>query len=161
MWLYFKNLFKKNYSRALYQKVKMNAHWGFIPVKIKLEKGVNLKNQYVIISNHFSFIDIPALAALNIPFKFIGKIAVNNIPLLGYIFKNLHIFILSLLCLFIGFIIRPSIIFIIPAICLWSFIYVLPLAIEFGHFFTLGARLQCFFGLIGSVVVLTGIISSL
>ena len=39
--------------------------------------------------------------------------------------KNLHIFILSLLCLFIGFIIRPSIIFIIPAICLWSFIYVL------------------------------------
>ena len=65
----------------------------FIPVKIKLEKGINLKNQYVIISNHFSFIDIPALAALNIPFKFIGKIAVNNIPLLGYIFKNLHIMV--------------------------------------------------------------------
>ena len=65
----------------------------FIPVKIKLEKGVNLNNQYVIISNHFSFIDIPALAALNIQFKFIGKIAVNNIPLLGYIFKNLHIMV--------------------------------------------------------------------
>ena len=65
----------------------------FIPVRIKLEKDVNLKNQYVIISNHFSFIDIPALAALNIPFKFIGKIRVNNIPLLGYIFKNLHIMV--------------------------------------------------------------------
>ena len=65
----------------------------FIPIKIKLEKGVNLKNQYVIISNHFSFIDIPAIAALNIQFKFIGKIAVNNIPLLGYIFKNLHIMV--------------------------------------------------------------------
>ena len=47
----------------------------------------------MIISNHFSFIDIPALAALNIPFKFIGKIRVNNIPLLGYIFKNLHIMV--------------------------------------------------------------------
>ena len=47
----------------------------------------------MIISNHFSFIDIPALAALNIQFKFIGKIAVNNIPLLGYIFKNLHIMV--------------------------------------------------------------------
>jgi|TARA_B110000438_G_scaffold55972_1_gene56023 1-acyl-sn-glycerol-3-phosphate acyltransferase len=65
----------------------------FIPVKIKLEKNVDLKKQYIIISNHFSYIDIPAIAALNIPFKFIGKIQVNNIPLLGYIFKNLHIMV--------------------------------------------------------------------
>ena len=65
----------------------------FIPVKIKLEKNVDLKKHYIIISNHFSYIDIPAIAALNIPFKFIGKIQVNNIPLLGYIFKNLHIMV--------------------------------------------------------------------
>jgi|TARA_B110000263_G_scaffold249672_1_gene268031 1-acyl-sn-glycerol-3-phosphate acyltransferase len=65
----------------------------FIPVKIKLEKNVDLKKQYIIISNHFSYIDIPSLASLNIPFKFIGKIQVNNIPLLGYIFKNLHIMV--------------------------------------------------------------------
>ena len=65
----------------------------FIPMKIRYEEGVDLKNQYVIISNHFSYIDIPALAALNIPFKFIGKMQVNNIPVLGYIFKNLHIMV--------------------------------------------------------------------
>ena len=65
----------------------------FIPMKIRYEKGVDLKKQYVIIANHFSFIDIPALAALNIPFKFIGKMQVNNIPVLGYIFKNLHIMV--------------------------------------------------------------------
>ena len=41
----------------------------------------------------FSYIDIPALAALNIPFKFIGKMQVNNIPVLGYIFRNLHIMV--------------------------------------------------------------------
>lgn len=62
-------------------------------MKIRYEEGVDLKNQYVIISNHFSYIDIPALAALNIPFKFIGKMQVNNIPVLGYIFKNLHIMV--------------------------------------------------------------------
>ena len=62
-------------------------------MKIRYEEGVDLKNQYVIIANHFSYIDIPALAALNIPFKFIGKMQVNNIPVLGYIFKNLHIMV--------------------------------------------------------------------
>jgi len=65
----------------------------FIPMKIRCEEGVDLKSQYVIIANHFSYIDIPALAALNIPFKFIGKMQVNNIPVLGYIFKNLHIMV--------------------------------------------------------------------
>ena len=65
----------------------------FIPMKISYEEGVDLKKQYVIIANHFSYIDIPALAALNMPFKFIGKMQVNNIPVLGYIFKNLHIMV--------------------------------------------------------------------
>ena len=70
-------------------------------MKITYEEGVDLKNQYVIIANHFSYIDIPALAALNIPFKFIGKMQVNNIPVLGYIFKNLQNKIVSpsLICL--------------------------------------------------------------
>ena len=65
----------------------------FIPLKIRYDEGVNLDNQYVIIANHFSYIDIPALAALNIPFKFIGKMQVNNIPVLSYIFRNLHIMV--------------------------------------------------------------------
>ena len=65
----------------------------FIPMKIRYEEGVDLNKNYVIIANHFSYIDIPALAALNIPFKFIGKMQVNNIPVLGYIFKNLHIMV--------------------------------------------------------------------
>ena len=65
----------------------------FIPMKVRYEEGVDLNNQYVIIANHFSYIDIPAIAALNIPFKFIGKMQVNNIPILGYIFRNLHIMV--------------------------------------------------------------------
>ena len=88
-----------------FKPLKKMAYWAhhkiartffsliFIPMKIKYEEGVDLKNQYVIIANHFSYIDIPALAALNIPFKFIGKMQVNNIPVLGYIFKNLHIMV--------------------------------------------------------------------
>ena len=62
-------------------------------MKVRYEEGVDLNNQYVIIANHFSYIDIPAIAALNIPFKFIGKMQVNNIPILGYIFRNLHIMV--------------------------------------------------------------------
>ena len=62
-------------------------------MKIRYEDGVDMKKQYIIIANHFSYIDIPALAALNIPFKFIGKMQVNNIPVLGYVSKNLHIMV--------------------------------------------------------------------
>ena len=88
-----------------FKPLKKMAYWAhhkiartffsliFIPMKIRYDEGVDLKNQYVIIANHFSYIDIPALAALNIPFKFIGKMQVNNIPVLGYIFKNLHIMV--------------------------------------------------------------------
>ena len=88
-----------------FKPLKRMAYWAhhkiartffsliFIPMKIRYEEGVELKKQYIIIANHFSFIDIPALAALNIPFKFIGKMQVNNIPVLGYIFKNLHIMV--------------------------------------------------------------------
>ena len=88
-----------------FKPLKRMAYWAhhkiartffsliFIPMKIRYEDGVDLKKQYIIIANHFSFIDIPALAALNTPFKFIGKMQVNNIPVLGYIFKNLHIMV--------------------------------------------------------------------
>ena len=38
-------------------------------MKIRYEEGVDLKNQYVIIANHFSYIDIPALAALKYTFQ--------------------------------------------------------------------------------------------
>lgn len=88
-----------------FKSLKKMAYWAhhkiarifftliFIPMKVRYEEGVDLNNQYVIIANHFSYIDIPAIAALNIPFKFIGKMQVNNIPVLGYIFRNLHIMV--------------------------------------------------------------------
>ena len=80
-----------------FKSLKKMAYWAhhkiariffaciFIPLKIRYEEGVDLKKQYIIISNHFSYIDIPALAALNIPFKFIGKMQVNEIPVLSLI----------------------------------------------------------------------------
>ena len=88
-----------------FKPLKRMAYWAhhkiartffsliFIPMKIRYEDGVDMKKQYIIIANHFSYIDIPALAALNIPFKFIGKMQVNNIPVLGYVSKNLHIMV--------------------------------------------------------------------
>lgn len=65
----------------------------FMPYNIHYHEKIDLKKQYVVIANHFSFIDIPAFVAINIPMKLIGKLAVSNIPLLGYIFKNLHIYV--------------------------------------------------------------------
>ena len=85
-----------------FKSLKKMAYWAhhkiariffaciFIPLKIRYEEGVDLKKQYIIISNHFSYIDIPALAALNIPFKFIGKMQVNESVILSiYLVFNL------------------------------------------------------------------------
>ena len=58
----------------------------FMPYSIKYDKKINFTKQYVVIANHFSYFDIPAFVAINIPMKLIGKLAVSNIPLLGYIF---------------------------------------------------------------------------
>lgn len=65
----------------------------FMPYSIQYNKKIDFNKQYVIIANHFSFFDIPAFVAINIPMKLIGKMDVSNIPLLGYIFKGLHIYV--------------------------------------------------------------------
>ena len=71
-------LFDTSFIGNWFKPLKKMAYWAhhkiartffsliFIPMKIRYEEGVDLKNQYVIIANHFSYIDIPALAALNI-----------------------------------------------------------------------------------------------
>ena len=57
----------------------------FMPYSIQYSKKIDFNKQYVIIANHFSYFDIPAFVAINIPMKLIGKMDVSNIPLLGKI----------------------------------------------------------------------------
>lgn len=56
--------------------------WHFKPDK---------KQNYVFVSNHFSFMDIPSLVIIPVPSTFIGKSSISKVPVFGYIFNKMHI----------------------------------------------------------------------
>jgi 1-acyl-sn-glycerol-3-phosphate acyltransferase len=76
----------------------VNRWWGvlmfnlwFIPVLLEFRFKYNTKDQYIFCPNHFSYLDIPAMA-LN-PFNtiFVGKNDMETIPLFGFMYRKLHI----------------------------------------------------------------------
>ena len=63
-----------------------------ISIKIQYEFEPDLKKAYVFCSNHFSYIDIPAMSVVvENYFAFVGKASISKIPLFGYLFAMLHI----------------------------------------------------------------------
>ena len=63
-----------------------------IRVKVKKEFTPDPHGVYVIVANHFSYMDIACMGVvLDNFYAFFGKSSVKKIPLLGYIFLKLHI----------------------------------------------------------------------
>jgi 1-acyl-sn-glycerol-3-phosphate acyltransferase len=78
--------------------LKINTYWSrfffhliFIPVRYRFEEKLDKKKNYIFCANHFSYLDIPVVAGLPLPFKFIGKSSITRVPIFGYMFKKLHI----------------------------------------------------------------------
>src|SRR5680860_1675243 len=77
---------------------KLNRLWStilftfiFIRVQFVNKHFLGKDQQYLIVSNHFSYLDIPVLGLINKDIIFIGKSSLGKIPLFGYMFRNLHI----------------------------------------------------------------------
>lgn len=77
---------------------KLNRLWSaifftLILIRVKfVNKDLIKKNQqYIIVSNHFSYLDIPVLGYINKDIVFVGKSSLGKVPLFGYMFRNLHI----------------------------------------------------------------------
>ena len=64
---------------------------SFIPIRKVYSEKVDFKNQYIFCSNHFSFLDIPAIGVNKIRPIFVGKSSLGKIPLFGYMYRNIHI----------------------------------------------------------------------
>lgn len=82
----------KKYGRKL-NRLWSKIFFGLLLIRVRFENLHYLKQypQYVIIANHFSYLDIPVLGLIPFDLVFIGKSSLTKIPLFGYMFKNLHI----------------------------------------------------------------------
>jgi 1-acyl-sn-glycerol-3-phosphate acyltransferase len=86
-------------SKAPFQAHKISRFWAkllftcfFIKVNIKGMKFIKPGHAYVFVCNHRSQMDIPLFARASIgAFRFLAKIEVTKIPLIGYVVKRLYI----------------------------------------------------------------------
>jgi 1-acyl-sn-glycerol-3-phosphate acyltransferase len=80
---------------------KITRFWGhillfgvFIFPKITRRIATVKNKNYIIVSNHLSMVDIPASTqAINIPFSYLAKIEVDKIPFVGYLARNMHVYV--------------------------------------------------------------------
>jgi len=64
----------------------------FSRVKVRGRELIDRKKAYVFVSNHRSQLDIPLIArACRNTFRFLAKVELTKIPLLGYIIQNLYL----------------------------------------------------------------------
>lgn len=63
----------------------------FMRVKIHYESRLDSKKNYIFCPNHFSYLDIPSIGLCSKNVIFVGKSAMEKIPLFGWMYKKLHI----------------------------------------------------------------------
>ena len=63
----------------------------FLKVEIDIRFDLIKNQQYILCANHFSYLDVPAIARIPIYTKFIGKSSIASVPLFGYMFRKIHI----------------------------------------------------------------------
>lgn len=75
-----------------------NHYWAHVffflvgvPMVVENKNLIDKKGTYIFCPNHFSFLDIAILPFVPVPFKFVGKVSIARVPLLGFIFRKFHI----------------------------------------------------------------------
>jgi len=59
-----------------------------------LEKIDPDKGAYILVSNHLSVVDIPiCMSTAPVPFSFLAKQEVDRVPIVGYLARNMHVYV--------------------------------------------------------------------
>lgn len=76
----------------------LNRWWAYglftlvgIPWKREIRGTLDPEKQYIFCPNHFSYIDIAAMGLNPVNSIFVGKSAMEKIPLFGFMYRKLHI----------------------------------------------------------------------
>lgn len=78
---------------------RCNVLWGrilftgmFLRIKTQGLERLTPGKQYIFVSNHRTYLDIPVVhVAIPVFFRFLGKIELTKAPLFGYMFRRVHI----------------------------------------------------------------------
>lgn len=78
----------------------LNRWWAYgsfigwlMPWRIEVRGSIDPNKQYIFCPNHFSYIDIPAMALSPFNTIFVGKHDMGSIPLFGFMYSRLHILV--------------------------------------------------------------------
>ena len=63
----------------------------FLPYEVECRSKLELKRTYIFCSNHFSYLDIPAMGLNPVNAIFVGKNDMEKVPLFGFMYRKLHI----------------------------------------------------------------------
>jgi 1-acyl-sn-glycerol-3-phosphate acyltransferase len=62
-----------------------------LPFRVSYRMKLDPKKQYIFCPNHFSYADIPTMGLNHLNTIFVGKNDMENIPLFGFMYRQLHI----------------------------------------------------------------------
>ncbi|HEY5749703.1 MAG TPA: lysophospholipid acyltransferase family protein [Chryseolinea sp.] len=62
-----------------------------VPFRTEYRAALDPKRQYIFCSNHFSYLDIPAMGLVPHNAIFVGKSGIETVPLFGWMYGKLHI----------------------------------------------------------------------
>lgn len=77
-------LLNRAWARILFASV-------LLPVRVHIHPSLKKNGQYIFCANHFSYLDIPAMGLTPVNAIFVGKSAMERIPLFGLMYRSLHI----------------------------------------------------------------------
>ncbi|MGC4020472.1 MAG: lysophospholipid acyltransferase family protein [Cyclobacteriaceae bacterium] len=63
----------------------------FVPFQVEERTPLSPEKKYIFCPNHFSYLDIPTMGLNPINAIFVGKNAMERIPLFGFMYRKLHI----------------------------------------------------------------------
>ena len=63
----------------------------FLPYEVECRSKLDRKRTYIFCSNHFSYLDIPAMGLNPVNAIFVGKNSMEKVPLFGFMYRKLHI----------------------------------------------------------------------
>ena len=77
----------KTWAKALFALI-------FVRVQVDFDSPLDPEQAHIIVSNHRSALDIPiCMYASALPFSFLAKKEVDKIPVIGYLARNMHIYV--------------------------------------------------------------------